>query len=171
MKFTLPAVLTTLTGMAIAQGASPVTQKTSPLVMTVSQALVKSVTQNGKTTEQRIDKFKSVVPGDVVAYTLTVRNVSDNDLNNVAPILLVPASTTYLAPDGEVGSLVKTEYSIDGGKTFAARPTKKVTVTENGKSVTREVEAKRSEYQKVRWTIPKLRAGTELKLGFRVQVK
>ncbi|MFD1731995.1 hypothetical protein ACFSC4_14500 [Deinococcus malanensis] len=102
---------------------------------------------------------------------MTARNVSSKAVKNVQIPLNVPKATFYLAPEKAVDT-ARTEYSIDGGRTFAPAPLKrKVTLTENGKSVTREVEVKPSEYQAVRYTIPELKAGQALKLGYRVQVK
>ncbi|GBF05981.1 hypothetical protein DAERI_060241 [Deinococcus aerius] len=165
MKPHLPILLLSLSAAALAQGASPLT-------LSLSQALVQAVTVAGKTTEKRIPDYVKARPGDVLAQTLTARNVSARPLTNVALRLPVPAGMVYLAPDGPMPEGVRTEYSVDGGKTFAPAPLKKkVTVTENGRAVTKEVEVQPNEYQAVRWTIAALPAGTGKTLGFRVQVK
>lgn len=163
LKVFLPVLL--VSGAALAQDASP-------LMLIYDQVLIQTVTQNGKPTEKRTPGVTRVRPGEVLAQTVVVRNTSARPLTNVAVRLPVPAGMVYLAPDGPVPAGVRTEYSIDGGKTFAPAPLKRtVTVTENGKAVTREVEVQPNEYQAVRWTIGTLSAGTEQKLGFRVQVK
>lgn len=163
-RLTLPLLLT-LPGLALAQS-------TSPLALTLAQSLIQTVQEGGKATEKRTPGYNRVRPGDLLAQTVTARNVSTRALANVAVKLPVPAGHVYVAPDGSAPAGVRTEYSIDGGKTFAQAPLKKkVTVTENGQSVTREVEVKPNEYQAVRWTIASLPAGTEKTLGFRVQVK
>lgn len=165
MKPALPLLLLALPGAALARSASP-------LVLDLSQALLQTVTVNGKATEKRTPNPRAARPGDTLVQTLTARNVSGRPLTNVALRLPVPAGTVYLAPDGSTPNGIRTEYSIDGGKTFAPAPLKrKVTVTENGKAVTKEVEVRPSEYNAVRWTIATLPAGAEQKLGFRVQVK
>ncbi|WP_034387903.1 DUF11 domain-containing protein [Deinococcus sp. YIM 77859] len=165
MQARAPLLLLALSGAAMAQSASP-------LVLHAAQALLQTVTVGGKVTEKRVADPASVRPGDILAQTVTARNVSARALGNVAVKLPVPPNMVYLAPDGPTPEGVRTEYSIDGGKTFAPAPLKKkVTVTENGKAVTREVEVRPSEYQAVRWTIPLLPAGAEKTLGFRVQVK
>ncbi|MCP2015505.1 putative repeat protein (TIGR01451 family) [Deinococcus sp. HSC-46F16] len=164
MKST-PTLLLVLLGTALAQG-------TSPLVLTLAQSLIQTVQEGGQATEKRTPNYTKVRPGDLLAQTVTARNVSSRTLANVAVRLPVPAGHVYVAPDGTAPAGVRTEYSIDGGKTFAPAPLKKkVTVTENGKTVTKEVEVKPGEYQAVRWTIAALPAGTEKTLGFRVQVK
>lgn len=164
MKST-PTLLLVLLGTALAQSASP-------LVLTLTQSLIQTVQVGGKAAEKRTPGHTKVRPGELLAQTVTARNVSARPLANVAVKLPVPAGMVYVAPDGAAHAGVRTEYSIDGGKTFAPAPLKKkVTVTENGKAVTREVEVKPNEYDAVRWTLAALPAGTEKTLGFRVQVK
>lgn len=164
MKRLTTPLLLALVGTALAQS-------TSPLVLEYTQSLVRNVTANGKTTEQRTPNYTRVRPGDLLAHNLVARNTSARALKNVTLRLPVPASMVYAAPDGTLPSGVRAEYSVDRGKTYAAVPLKTVTVTENGKSVTKQVEAKPNEYQAVRWVIGSLPAGTELKVGFRAQVK
>lgn len=155
-----------LAGAALAQDSA------SPLRLTLTQALVQTVTVNGQPTERRNPAPPEVAPGDVLAQTLSARNVSTRALAGVALRLPVPANTVYLAPDGALPEGVRVEYSIDGGRTFAPAPlTRRVTVTEGGRTVTREVPVLPNEYQAVRWTVQSLPAGTEARLGFRVRVR
>ncbi|MFB9990622.1 hypothetical protein ACFFLM_01285 [Deinococcus oregonensis] len=170
MKSYSPLVLLTgvlLTGVALAQTPSPLT-------LTLAQALVRAVTVDGKATEQLSPDPKNVRPGDVLSQLVTARNSSSKALTNVTVRLPVPKGTTYLKPEtalNTAASGAKAEYSIDGGKTYAVAPLKKtITVTENGKSVKKEVEVKPSEYTNVRWTLSQINAGKDLKVGFRVQV-
>ncbi|NTY01237.1 hypothetical protein [Deinococcus sp. JMULE3] len=157
------ALMITLAGAAAAQTASPVSLN---LVM----SLVKTVKVDGKATEQFAPSPKTVLPGDVIRQVVTVRNGSGKALKNVPVTLPVPKNTRYLAPEKGLDD-VRAEYSIDG-KTFAPAPLmKKVTVTENGRSVVKEVEVKPSEYTTVRWTVSELGADQTLKLGYRIQVK
>ncbi|BBN93642.1 hypothetical protein DEIGR_102875 [Deinococcus grandis] len=158
------ALMITLAGAAAAQTASPVSLN---LVM----SLVKTVKVDGKTTEQFAPSPKTVLPGDVIRQVVTVRNSGGRALKNVPVTLPVPKNTRYLAPEKGLDD-VRAEFSIDQGKTFAAAPLmKKVTVTENGRSVVKEVEVKPSEYTTVRWTVSELGADQTLKLGYRIQVK
>jgi uncharacterized repeat protein (TIGR01451 family) len=156
-----------LTSAAVAQAASPLT-------LTLAQALVKAVTVDGKATEQLTASPKNVRPGDVLSQLVTARNSGSKALTNVTVRLPVPKGTTYLKPETAMNTAesgAKAEFSIDGGKTYAAAPLKKtITVTENGKSVKKEVEVKPSEYTNVRWILARIDAGKDLKVGFRVQV-
>ncbi|THF68068.1 DUF11 domain-containing protein [Deinococcus sp. Arct2-2] len=161
-----------LTGALLTSVASA--QAASPLTLTLSQALVRAVTVDGKATEQLAADPKNVRPGDVLSQMVTARNIGNKALTNVTVRLPVPKGTTYLKAETVMNTALsnaKAEYSIDGGKTYATAPLKKIVmVTENGKSVKKEVEVKPSEYTNVRWMLPHIDAGTELKIGFRVQV-
>ncbi|MCD0165709.1 hypothetical protein [Deinococcus sp. 12RED42] len=165
MNTRTPILLTALlVGTALAQGAAP-------LNLDLSMSLVRSVKVDGKVTEQFSPSPKNVQPGDLISQVVNVRNTGGKVLKNVPVTLPVPKNTVYMAPEKDM-SVARTEYSIDGGKTFAAAPLKKkVTVTENGKTVTREVEVKPNEYTAVRWTISEISANQTLKLGYRVQVR
>ncbi|GGN45568.1 hypothetical protein [Deinococcus daejeonensis] len=151
-------------GVAAAQTATPVSLN---LVM----SLVNTVKVNGKDTEQLTPSPKNVLPGSVISQVVTVRNTSGKTVRQLPVTLPVPKNTQYLATEKGLDTL-QAQYSIDGGKTFAAAPLKKkVTVTENGRSVVKEVDVKPSEYTTVRWIIPELGANDTLKLGYRIQVK
>lgn len=164
MKRYIPSVL-----LALLLGTT-IAQVNSPLSLTLTLNVVKTVTENGKPVE-KMSPAQGNAPGDVLSQVVTAKNISGMALKNVRIPVNVPRATTYLAPEQGLDS-ARTEYSIDGGKTFAPAPLRrKVTLTENGKSVTREVEVKPGEYQAVRYIIPELKAGQTLKLGYRVQVK
>lgn len=156
------------TGTILAQGSNP-------LVLTLDQALIRSVTKDGVTTEQVTPNPKTVKPGDVLRQVITVRNTGVRSLSNVVVRLPVPKGTVYLKP--EVGSKttgidVKPEYSINEGATYGPAPLKKtIQVLENGRRIEREVEVKPEEYTNVRWTIAHVEIGKPLNVGFRVQVK
>ncbi|GGS01904.1 hypothetical protein [Deinococcus sedimenti] len=161
LKFTL---ILGIAGMTAAQTASPVSLN---LVM----SLVKTIKVNGKDTEQLTPNPKNVLPGDVISQVVTVRNTSGKTVRQLPLTLPVPKDTRYLAPESGLNDAT-VQYSIDGGKTFASAPLKKtVTVTENGRSVTREVTVNPSEYTTVRWTIAELGVNDTLKLGYRIQVR
>ncbi|CAM4397828.1 hypothetical protein [Deinococcus marmoris] len=168
MKRHMPTLLITLLLCgavgAAAQGGEAISLKLSML-------LVKTVKVAGKPTEQLLPNPGSVNPGDVISQVVSVQNVTAKVVRDLPVQLPVPRNTVYLAPEKSLNS-ARTLYSIDGGKTFAAAPLKKtITVTENGKSVQKEVEVLPSEYNAVRWIVAELSPGAQLKLGYRVQVR
>ncbi|AZI42542.1 hypothetical protein EHF33_07110 [Deinococcus psychrotolerans] len=164
MKASIPILLVGLvTSAALAQASSP-------LKLVLSQALVQTTTQDGKTVEKLAPDPKSVLPGAVLEQAVTATNTLGKVMTKVSVNLPVPVGTVYLNTLKSVET-VQTLFSIDKGKTFAAAPLKKmITVTENGKSVEKEVEVKPAEYTNVRWMLGELAAGDSLKLGFRVKV-
>lgn len=157
-----------------AKPAKPVLTKpapSSPLRLVLSQDLVQTVQVEGKTEERFTPAPKGVRPGDALREVLAVSNVGGKLLRGVAVRLPVPQGTVYTG-GASVGAGYLTEYSFDGGKTFGAAPLKrKVTVTENGQSVTREVVVPPAEYTTVRWTMQTLSTDQALNFSFRVQVK
>ncbi|GHG02117.1 hypothetical protein GCM10017783_12950 [Deinococcus piscis] len=161
---------------ALAQktASAPATQQTqqSPVQLVLNDFLVTSVRgADGKTTERLNPDASRVRPGDVIHYDLAARNVSRAPLGNVRPSLPVPAGTVFVASSGGTGNVV-TEYSFDGGKTFGKAPLfRSVTVTENGKAVTRRVQVQPSEYTHVRWNLGTLAPGQTHKMALRVRVR
>lgn len=163
MKHRAAPTLLLLLGLALAQNASP-------LKLDLTLNLVKTVTENGKPVE-KLTPAKQNLPGDTLSQIITATNTGKTPLTNVRIPLNVPKNTVYLAPEKGMAD-VQAQYSIDGGKTYAPAPLKKtITVTENGKTVTKEVEVNPSEYQAVRWTVPRLAPGQSLKVGYRIRVK
>lgn len=162
-----PLTLTLLTALAT---GTVLAQTASPIALKLTMYAVRTVQVDGKTTEQLTANPGNVLPGDVVSQVVTVSNSGERAVTNLPVTLPVPKNTVYMAPEAGMGA-ARVEYSTDG-KTFAAAPlTKTVTVTENGRSVTKVVEVKPSEYVSVRWTVPTLAARQSTKLGYRIQVK
>lgn len=166
-----PLVLTLSTlSLGAAQTTAPA-KPSSPLKLTLSQDLVQTVQLDGKTEERFTPAPKSVRPGDALREVLAVSNAGSKVLRGVAVKLPVPQGTVY-SGGASLGAGYATEYSFDGGKTFGPAPLKrKVTTTENGQSVSREVVVPPSEYTTVRWTMQTLNPDQALNLSFRVQVK
>lgn len=168
-----PTLLATLLLCGAAHAAA---QAGEALSLKLDMLLVRTVKVDGKPTEQLLPNSGSVNPGDVLSQVVSVQNTSGKTLRDLPVQLPVPKSTVYLAPEKGLDSAslksARTLYSIDGGKTYAAAPLKKtITVTENGKSVQKEVEVEPSEYNAVRWIVPELAPGATLKLGYRIQVR
>lgn len=146
-------------------------QKSSPVTLTLQQSLVTTVKDGGKEIERLVLNPKEVLPGATLSQVVTARNTTTRPLSNVVVKLPIHKGTVYVGQEKLNTTSYPTEYSIDGGKTFSAKPKRKVTVTENGKKVTREIVVTPSEYNAVRWTIPTLEAKAERKVGIRIRVR
>ena len=106
-------------------------------------------------------------PGDVIRYALVFTNVTAGPVRNIQFVDPIPAGMVYVLGSATADHAVRIEYSIDGGKTYAARPV--IAALVNGQRV--EKPAPRELYTHVRWTVlgslaPRARVMAE----FRTQV-
>lgn len=91
----------------------------------------------------------TVRPGDIVRYTVNGNNRTEQPIAGLVLTDDLPANTVYvMGSAASVGGATVT-YSIDGGKTYTAKPTIQVTLP-NGRVETRPAPAER--YTHVRWT-------------------
>ncbi|ADV66605.1 hypothetical protein [Deinococcus maricopensis] len=149
-----------LTGATLAQTAQPIT-------LTLTRDLVRTVTQNGKSTEQITANVKSVLPGDTFIENLTVRNTTTK-ARNLTVRLPVPKAAQYIGNATPSSNRWQVQFSADGGKTFAAAPLKQ-TIIDNG--IKKEVVVPINKYTDARWIITGLKPDESLKFNFRAQVK
>lgn len=154
-----------LTGLAFAQ--SP-----SPLKLLLVQGLVHQKQQDGKIAETYSPAPASVKPGDLLRQTVTATNSGKSVLRDTTITVPVPGGTGYAGRATAAASRWKVLFSANGGKTFGAEPLKEVvTVTENGKSVQREVTIATSRYTSVRWIVTGMTPDESLNFSFDVKVK
>ncbi|MEO1573406.1 MAG: hypothetical protein AAFU65_00415 [Pseudomonadota bacterium] len=102
-----------LTLLALPTIASPI------VVQTVAEKEVRTVNADGdvKTTMQPAE---AVVPGDEVVYTVTFANEGDEPATNIVVTDPVPEQMRYVE-NSAFGPGTEITFSVDGGKTFAAR--------------------------------------------------
>ena len=98
---------------------------------------------------------------------ITAHNVTAGPVKNIQFVDPIPKGMVYVLGSATGDRPVRVEYSIDGGKSYSARPV--IAVVEDGKKV--ETPAPRERYTHVRWTVlgsldPKARVMAE----FRTQV-
>ena len=111
--------------------ASAVSQEQGHLnVTTLVQMEEVSVDDDGER-QTRLIPADTVVPGDVVIYTTTVENISDQGAQNVVVTNPVPEHLSYVAGSAFSPGMV-IEFSVDGGATYAAA--EELTVDEDGQS-------------------------------------
>lgn len=159
------------TPAAVKPAVTPVVgQPANPLKMVLVRSQVVTTTDKaGKKVETLKPDVKGALPGQIFEDTNTATNVGKLPLAGVNITMNVTPGVYVSSVAGR--SDVRALYSIDNGKTFAAAPLKKtVTVQENGKSVTKQVEVSPSEYTNVRFVVPSLKAGESLKTTVRFRV-
>ena len=165
----LPAIANLLPKTAIAQNiqAKPQVQ----LNLTAAKKIV-GQTNDGKqqVSWQNLQGNVTVQPGDVIRYTVTGANNGDRPTNNLVVTQPIPRQTAYiLNSSNTINSSATVTYSIDNGKTFVAKPTVKVKLTD-GKVETRPAPAEA--YTHVRWKFTSaIAAKSKVAAAYQVRVK
>jgi uncharacterized repeat protein (TIGR01451 family) len=154
------AVLLLLSAPALAQ------QKGGIVLTSVSEVEVTQQNAEGKKEVKRIDAaLAKVVPGDTVIFTVSYANSGIKPADRVVVINPVPQHMTYLDKSAE-GTGAAIEFSVDGGKSYAAPG--KLMVAAEGK----QRSAAASDYTHIRWTISKpLAPGAKGSVSFRAVLK
>jgi uncharacterized repeat protein (TIGR01451 family) len=107
---------------------------------------IRVVEEDGREVTKRVPAGK-VVPGNVVIYTITARNISDHSVDNVIISDPIPEHMTYVLGSA-TGEGTEITYSVDGGQSFAALEELRVT---DDTGAQREAEA--GDYTNIRWKL------------------
>lgn len=99
-------------------------------ITTVAQTEEVTIGDDGDR-QTRLVPADTVVPGDVVIYTTTVENISDEAADNIVVTNPVPEHLSYIAGSA-FGPGMVIEFSVDGGVSFASAEA--LTVDEDGES-------------------------------------
>ena len=115
--------------------------------------------------EKKRGPVQKAIPGTVVIYTSTFKNISAKPAGNININNPVPANTTLVAASA-YGEGMDISYSADGGKTWAAADKVKVKGADG-----KERPAGISEFTHIRWSLRgELAPGKQGETGFRVVV-
>ncbi len=144
-KFTLMTLFAFLAGLL---GSAPALAAGEVELKATAQEEVTVIAEDGTETKALVPADK-VVPGDVVVYTITAKNVSDQPVESIVINDPIPVHMTYVIGSVTNGDTEIT-FSVDGGETFA--PASELEVTDESGSP-RAVEAK--DYTHIRWTLVK----------------
>ncbi len=107
-------------------------------------------------------------PGDEIRYRLVFTNVTAGPVKNIQFVDPIPGGMVYVLGSATSDARVRAEYSIDGGKSYAAPPL--ISVVEDGKQVQKPASAE--QYTHVRWTVVgSLARGAQVTVEFRGRVK
>ena len=113
-----------------------------PLVMTAENLMAGDARHK--------DKPKAALPGDVIRYRLTFTNLRSDSVRNVQFTDPLPGGLHYVAESATADREdVTIEFSIDGGRSWAAQPMLEETV--EGRKVRRPAPA--TLYTNVRWSV------------------
>jgi uncharacterized repeat protein (TIGR01451 family) len=117
--------------LLIFSSANAISQEQGHLnVTTLVQMEEVSVGDDGER-QTRLVAADTVVPGDVVIYTTTVENISDESAENVVVNNPVPEHLSYVAGSAFAPGMI-IEFSVDGGATYA--PAEELMIDEDGQT-------------------------------------
>ncbi len=114
---------------ALVSGSALAEEKGHLELKTTAQQEIEKFNEEGKKVVERVPAAK-VIPGDVVIYTISYKNISEEAAENVFITNPVPEHMTYV--DGSVeGEGTVITFSADGGATYAAPDALRVTSPDN----------------------------------------
>ncbi|MBW2279320.1 MAG: DUF11 domain-containing protein [Deltaproteobacteria bacterium] len=124
---------------------------------------VEVVNEDGEKTIQRVPAVK-VMPGEVVVYTITARNVGEEPATNVVITDPVPEHMDYTG--SVTGDGARVTFSVDGGKTYDVASALTVPVGGGSKPAPPE------DYTHIRWTFnDALEPGSAHSVEFRARLQ
>jgi len=154
-------------GIVVLQPLVVRAQQGDIVVTSVAEVEVKEKTAQGTIETKRIEASKSkVAPGEVVIFTNRYVNKGKQAATGVVIINPVPEHMSYVDKSAE-GKGTKIDYSIDGGKRYAA-PEKLQVKGKDGKIRP----ALAGDYTHIRWTVSSpLAPGAGGSVSFRGRIK
>jgi len=155
----LRSLLLTLAGLCASLPLAAQGRGSSSLVVTAQNVTA--------ATSGRADKSVAQ-PGDEIRYRLVFTNVTAGPVKNIQFVDPIPSGMVYVLGSATSDQRVHPEYSVDGGRTYAAQPL--INVVEDGKQVQKHAPAE--QYTHVRWTVVgSLARGAQVSVDFRGRVK
>ena len=135
----------------------------------ISKAEVDVVSKNAKGEKEvaRVDVAKAkVVPGDTVYFTTAYTNIGKQPADKVVITNPVPEHMVYVDKSAE-GKGTKIEFSVDGGKSYAAHDKLMITYAQGKKRT-----ATGADYTHIKWTVSKpVTPGAKGRVSFKAKLK
>lgn len=161
-----------LTCALLVIGGAAVFAKTGAARMFISRpeikvALAGSVHRGQE--ELPLEKAQAVGSGEVVRWDIVSHNAGNGAAHNYRTVGQIPKGTSFVEGSAKAEGSATVAYSIDGGKTFTAKP---MIAEKQPDGTMKQVAAPVSMYTQVRyeWTDP-LAAGGKLTASYLVRVK
>ena len=161
----LAGIAATAAPLAHAQAQTPARPVAGNIeFQNIAEVEIETKTADGKVEKKR-GPVQKAVPGTVIFYTSTFKNISAKPAGNIVITNPIPANTTLVAAS-PYGEGMDISYSADGGKTWAAADKVKVKGADG-----KERPAAIGEFTHVKWTLRgELAAGKQAEAGFRVVI-
>ena len=136
------------------------------VVLHLSGAMVEKAA-NGSVRLTPIDASTKLKTGEIVQYTISAYNKGSDPALHLAPVGKIPNGTAYVAGSALNGT-AKLEFSVDGGKTWSAKPMVTVQVASGPQTKP----ADPSSFTAIRWTNDKpLAPKGSARFSYEVRVK
>jgi uncharacterized repeat protein (TIGR01451 family) len=150
--------------LLVFSGANAISQEQGHLNVTTTVQMEEITVDEAGERQTQLVPADTVVPGDVVIYTTTVENVSDEGAENIVVTSPVPEHLAYVAGSA-FGPGMVIEFSVDGGVTYATA--ERLTVNNEGESRA----ATAAEYTHIRFVMQgELAAGAQSIARFRARL-
>lgn len=142
-------------------------EKGSLALQSTAEKEIVTVDEKGNKETKRVPvSSTSVVPGDVVIYTVSYENIGKEPASSVVVTNPVPEHMIYVAGSAEVKG-ARVDFSVDKGKAYAPAGKLKVKGADG-----KERSAGASDYTHIRWTLEKpLEKGKKGSVSFKAKVK
>jgi uncharacterized repeat protein (TIGR01451 family) len=116
-----------------------------------------------------LEKAEAVGSGEVVNWSIVSNNVGNGVAHDYKTVGQIPKGTSFVEGSAKADGNASLSYSIDGGKTFTAKP---MIAEKQPDGTMKQVPAPVSMYTQVRyeWADP-LAAGGKLSASYQVRVK
>lgn len=151
--------------ITVTLGAAAAATTAQQPILTVQQVITTTV--DGKTVE-RLTDIKTTVPGAVLQSSSAL-NIPETAGGNARYTLPIPMAATYIEGSAKASRPgVTITYALKATGPFSAQPTKTVTVTENGKTITKTINAPANEYRAVRYNFGTLKGPVTVSHRIRV---
>lgn len=128
------------------QEVGPATAADSPMQLSMRAEIERRVADGGKVRLELVPADR-VVPGDLLIYTVEVRNVGATPLAQPVVTVPIPEHMTYVA-DSAIAPAAELTFSVDGGRSFDRAVNLSVHGAEG-----RARPARPADYTHVRWTL------------------
>ncbi|MBW4508869.1 MAG: DUF11 domain-containing protein [Scytonematopsis contorta HA4267-MV1] len=167
---TVPALLNIWeVGSAIAQNIQK--QPQVQLQLDAEKLVITKDTQGKENKKWQTLKGQAVVlPGDILRYTISGKNISDKPVKNLVIDQAIPKGTIYVLKSAKaVNNVGKIYFRVDAESKFVENPTVKVTVN-NGKVATQPAPA--NKYTHIRFILNNpVAVNTTVKGTYEVRVR
>ena len=144
-----------------------IAEKGSLKVTNISETEIIVTNDKGEKEKKLVNTSKvSIVPGDVVIYTIVYENVSDKTADNITITDHVPGHMVYIGGSA-TGDDTEITFSIDKGKSYHRPEELMIKKLDNTERV-----ALPEEYQSIRWLVKRsIKAGDKGSVRFKAKLE